>query len=96
MQANPRAKVPDFHLLTAGQGDVPALLLQGLFNKRIALALGIADSTVKEHVSAILERLGVRSRVEAIKGRAVPVQGAARWRLSGAAPGGVVYRSPSF
>ena len=43
-----------------------SLVLRGLPNKRIALQLGIAESTVKEHVTGILERLGVRSRVEAI------------------------------
>ncbi|MBA4329370.1 MAG: DNA-binding response regulator [Polaromonas sp.] len=52
--------------LTPRQGDILVLLLQGLSNKRIALALDITESTVKEHVTAILERLGVRTRVEAI------------------------------
>lgn len=52
--------------LTARQGDILILLLRGLSNKRIALALDITESTVKEHVTAILERLGVRTRVEAI------------------------------
>lgn len=52
--------------LTPRQGDILALLLKGLSNKRIALALDITESTVKEHVTAILERLGVRNRVEAI------------------------------
>ncbi len=52
--------------LTPRQGDILALLLKGLSNKRIALALDITESTVKEHVTAILERLGVRTRVEAI------------------------------
>lgn len=52
--------------LTARQGDILVLLLRGQSNKRIALTLDITESTVKEHVTAILERLGVRSRVEAI------------------------------
>ncbi|WP_395055286.1 LuxR C-terminal-related transcriptional regulator [Polaromonas sp.] len=52
--------------LTPRQGDILALLLKGLSNKRIALTLEITESTVKEHVTAILERLGVRTRVEAI------------------------------
>jgi DNA-binding NarL/FixJ family response regulator len=52
--------------LTARQGDILALLLRGLSNKRIALMLDITESTVKEHVTAVLERLGVRTRVEAI------------------------------
>ena len=52
--------------LTSRQGDILVLLLRGLSNKRIALTLEITESTVKEHVTAILERLGVRNRVEAI------------------------------
>ncbi|HYW57948.1 MAG TPA: response regulator transcription factor [Polaromonas sp.] len=52
--------------LTSRQGDILILLLKGLSNKRIALTLDITESTVKEHVTAILERLNVRTRVEAI------------------------------
>ncbi|HEX5739714.1 MAG TPA: response regulator transcription factor, partial [Hydrogenophaga sp.] len=52
--------------LTLRQGEILALVLRGLPNKRIASALGISESTVKEHVTGILERLGVHSRVEAI------------------------------
>lgn len=66
--------------LTARQGDILALLLRGLSNKRIALTLDITESTVKEHVTAILERLGVRTRVEAImvmRGRQVVSPGTA-------------------
>ncbi len=52
--------------LTLRQGDVLALILHGLSNKRIALLLSLSESTVKEHVSGILQRLGVSSRVGAI------------------------------
>lgn len=52
--------------LTPRQGETLALIVQGLPNKRIALALGLSESTVKEHVTAILERLGVSNRVQAI------------------------------
>ena len=52
--------------LSARQGQILALVLQGLPNKRIALQLDIAESTVKEHVTGILERLRVRTRIEAI------------------------------
>jgi DNA-binding NarL/FixJ family response regulator len=52
--------------LTARQGEILALVMHGLPNKRIALKLGISESTVKEHVTGILERLGVRTRIEAI------------------------------
>jgi DNA-binding NarL/FixJ family response regulator len=52
--------------LTLRQGEILRLVMCGLPNKRIASQLSIAESTVKEHVTGILERLGVRSRVEAI------------------------------
>ena len=52
--------------LSTRQGQILALVLQGLPNKRIALQLDIAESTVKEHVTGILEQLRVRTRIEAI------------------------------
>lgn len=52
--------------LTPRQGEILALVLRGLPNKRIALMLGLSESTVKEHLTGILERLGVKSRVEAL------------------------------
>jgi DNA-binding NarL/FixJ family response regulator len=52
--------------LTPRQGEILDLVLRGLPNKRIALALNVSESTVKEHVTGILEKLGVRNRVEAI------------------------------
>lgn len=52
--------------LTERQGEVLAMMLRGLPNKRIAHALSISEPTVKEHVSGILARLGVTTRVEAI------------------------------
>lgn len=54
------------HGLTPRQGEILSGLLRGLPNKRIASELGIAEATVKEHVTAILARLGVRTRIEAI------------------------------
>jgi DNA-binding NarL/FixJ family response regulator len=67
--------------LTPRQGEILDLVLRGLPNKRIALALNVSESTVKEHVTGILDKLGVRNRVEAItklRGRRLhlPVAGA--------------------
>lgn len=53
--------------LTPRQGEVLALMLKGLPNKRVAQALSLSEQTVKEHVSGILERLAVRNRVELIR-----------------------------
>jgi DNA-binding NarL/FixJ family response regulator len=52
--------------LTPRQGEILALLLRGMPNKRIAAELGITEATVKEHVTGVLARLGVRTRIEAI------------------------------
>lgn len=51
--------------LTARQGDVLALLAQGASNPVIAETLVISPKTVEHHVSAILGKLGVRTRGEA-------------------------------
>jgi DNA-binding NarL/FixJ family response regulator len=50
--------------LTPRQGEILSLVLQGFSNKRIAQAFNLAESTVKEHVSGILERMGVSKRME--------------------------------
>jgi DNA-binding NarL/FixJ family response regulator len=52
--------------LTPRELEVLQLLSQGLPNKRIAQRLGISEHTVKFHVNAILGKLGVQSRSEAI------------------------------
>ena len=51
--------------LTPQQMRVLQLLAQGRLNKQIADSLGIQERTVKAHVSAIFERLGVRNRTQA-------------------------------
>lgn len=52
--------------LTPRQGQVLAMMLKGLPNKRIALNLSLSEYTVKEHVTGILERLGAKNRIEVI------------------------------
>ncbi len=52
--------------LTVRQGQILAMVLEGLPNKRIAQNLNVTEATVKEHVTSILQKLGVASRLEAI------------------------------
>lgn len=52
--------------LTPREREVLALLAEGIGNKAIAARLGISEHTAKFHVNAILAKLGVDSRAEAI------------------------------
>jgi DNA-binding NarL/FixJ family response regulator len=52
--------------LTPRELEVLRLLAQGLPNKGIADRLGISEHTVKFHVNAIMGKLGVQSRTEAV------------------------------
>lgn len=50
--------------LTGRQRDVFQLLLAGNSNKEIARELGVLEGTVKVHVRAIMQKLGVRNRTQ--------------------------------
>jgi DNA-binding NarL/FixJ family response regulator len=52
--------------LTPQQVRVLMMLSQGLLNKQIAYELGVSEATVKAHVSAILQKMGVESRTQAV------------------------------
>lgn len=52
--------------LTPQQLRVLTLLRQGKLNKQIAHELSVGEATVKAHVTAILKKLGVRSRTQAV------------------------------
>ena len=52
--------------LSARELEVLRLVARGLGNKEIAAELGITTHTVKYHLTAVLDKLGVRSRTEAV------------------------------
>jgi DNA-binding NarL/FixJ family response regulator len=52
--------------LTSREMDVFRLITQGLSNAEIGQALFISDTTVKTHVTRLLQKLGLRDRAQAI------------------------------
>lgn len=52
--------------LTPQQGRILQYICEGKLNKQIAFDLSIAEATVKAHVTAILRKLGVQSRTQAV------------------------------
>src|SRR6202047_4204815 len=52
--------------LTPQQVRVLMMLSEGLLNKQIAYELCVSEATIKAHVSAILQKLGVDSRTQAV------------------------------
>jgi DNA-binding NarL/FixJ family response regulator len=55
-----------FELLTNQQWKVLELMAQGLLNKQIAYAIDVQLTTVKAHVSSLLQKLGVSRRTQAV------------------------------
>ena len=53
-------------VLTGRETEILALMAAGLGNGEIAAHLGSSEGTVKNHVSSILSKLGVRDRVRAV------------------------------
>jgi DNA-binding NarL/FixJ family response regulator len=52
--------------LTPQQSRVLGMLAEGLLNKQIAYELNVSEATIKAHVSAILLKLKVDSRTQAV------------------------------
>jgi len=51
--------------LTPTQMEVLRCVRSGLLNKQIAFELGIAEATVKVHMTALMRKLNVRNRTQA-------------------------------
>ncbi len=66
-----RAQEPDalagrLRSLTPQQLRVLMMMGEGLLNKQIAYELSVSEATVKAHVSAVLQKLGVENRTKAV------------------------------
>jgi DNA-binding NarL/FixJ family response regulator len=64
--AETAALIARLSTLTPQQVRVLMMLSGGLLNKQIAYELSVSEATVKAHVSAILQKLGVESRTQAV------------------------------
>jgi len=64
-QMDQQVPEPSYLPLSNRELEVVKLIAQGNGNKHIAQALGISDQTVKNHITAILRKLGVNDRTHA-------------------------------
>ncbi|RFF28112.1 MULTISPECIES: response regulator transcription factor [unclassified Wenzhouxiangella] len=60
------SSLPQPDPLTARETEILRLMAGGYSNKEIAGALNVAEGTVKNHVSNILSKMGVRDRTRAV------------------------------
>jgi DNA-binding CsgD family transcriptional regulator len=61
----PTPSLPLKEELSPREHEVLSLLAQGLSNKQIAKRLGLSEGTVKNYVSSLLDKLGVKNRTQA-------------------------------
>jgi DNA-binding NarL/FixJ family response regulator len=61
-----RIEVHTKPLLSPKQLEILTCMVKGMTNGEIALSLMISDQTVKNHITAVLSKLGARNRTEAV------------------------------
>lgn len=65
-QARSRHLTKSRHALTARESEILKMVARGLRSEEIGMDLGISQRTVKAHLANTLEKLGARSRTEAV------------------------------
>ena len=63
---NPAEPPPGFDRLTPREREVALAVTTGASNKQIALQLGLSERTVKMHLGAAFQKLGVEDRVQLV------------------------------
>ena len=53
-------------ILTTREKEVFTLLVSGLSTKEIATSLNISEKTVRNHISNVMQKLGVKGRANAV------------------------------
>ncbi|MBO9678483.1 MAG: response regulator transcription factor [Acidovorax sp.] len=72
----PAAAQADLSMLSARETEVARAVAAGQSNKEVAAKLGISERTVKAHLGAIFEKLGVRDRLQLVLYVSSPVPAA--------------------
>jgi DNA-binding NarL/FixJ family response regulator len=66
MRQHPPSAADSAEALTDREREVLLAMVRGLSNQEIGARLFLAETTVKTHVAAILRKLGLRDRLQAV------------------------------